>query len=193
MEMRWMRISPKLRLCVRRPVWLLQNQVVWSGWRVDPRRPGDTALTQRPPKGPAPKVIFEKPPNKPIFEAFVHQTTSFLWSPCVQSLCRQWGGREYPSPSNYEKTGEWSHEDLIPTEMTISNFTGSLTHTSGVLPLDLTVRKRTALAAFFVVDSNANYNALIGRDWIHTGWAIPSSLHHFFLLEWERSRDRLGR
>lgn len=35
-------------------------------------------------------------------------------------------------------------EELIPTEMTISNFTGGKTNTSGVLPLELTVGKRTA-------------------------------------------------
>lgn len=33
-----------------------------------------------------------------------------------------------------------------------------------------------------MVSSNSNYNALIGRDWIHSWWAIPSSLHQFLVF-----------
>ncbi|GKV43692.1 hypothetical protein SLEP1_g50953 [Rubroshorea leprosula] len=33
------------------------------------------------------------------------------------------------------------------------------------------------MSAFFVVDTVATYNALLGRDWIHSSWCVPSSLH----------------
>ena len=38
------------------------------------------------------------------------------------------------------------------------------------------------MTAFFVVDSGASYNALLGRDWIHTNWCIPSTLHQFLIF-----------
>ncbi|GKV35499.1 hypothetical protein SLEP1_g43756 [Rubroshorea leprosula] len=50
-------------------------------------------------------------------------------------------------------------------------------HSRGVLPVELTVGNRTLMSAFFVVDTVATYNALLGRDWIHSSWCVPSSLH----------------
>jgi hypothetical protein len=34
-----------------------------------------------------------------------------------------------------------------------------------------------ATIAFFVVNTYSTYNALLGRDWIHFNWVVPSSLH----------------
>ncbi|GKU99827.1 hypothetical protein SLEP1_g12614 [Rubroshorea leprosula] len=50
-------------------------------------------------------------------------------------------------------------------------------HSRGVLPVELTVGNKTLMFAFFVVDTVATYNALLGRDWIHSSWCVPSSLH----------------
>lgn len=33
-----------------------------------------------------------------------------------------------------------------------------------------------------MVDGTAAYNALLGRDWIHSNWSIPSSLHQFLVF-----------
>ena len=33
-----------------------------------------------------------------------------------------------------------------------------------------------------MIDSIANYNILLGRDWIHANWCVPSSLHQFLLF-----------
>ena len=49
--------------------------------------------------------------------------------------------------------------------------------TLGILPIDITIGSKTALSAFFVIDSTANYNILLGRDWIHANWCVSSSLH----------------
>ena len=38
------------------------------------------------------------------------------------------------------------------------------------------------MTAFFVIDSNAKYNALLGRDWIHTNKCVPSSLHQKIMM-----------
>ena len=36
-----------------------------------------------------------------------------------------------------------------------------------------------------MINSTANYNALLGRDWIHANWCVSSSLYQF-LLFWKR-------
>ncbi|GKV53656.1 hypothetical protein SLEP1_g60173, partial [Rubroshorea leprosula] len=46
-----------------------------------------------------------------------------------------------------------------------------------MLLVALTIDSKTSMSAFFVVDSSATYNALLGRDWIHLNWCVPSTLH----------------
>ena len=57
--------------------------------------------------------------------------------------------------------------DLIEIEVSVSSFIGEIPKTLGVLPIDITVGSKISLLAFFVINSTANYNALLGRDWIH--------------------------
>ena len=73
-------------------------------------------------------------------------------------------------------------EDLIPTELTMTNFVGGVTKCRGVLPVELTVGGKTLMTAFFVVESKSHYNALLGRDWIHASLCVPSSLHQVLLF-----------
>ena len=40
------------------------------------------------------------------------------------------------------------------------------------------------MTAFFIVDSKTEYNALLGRDWIHQTGCIPSSLYQV-LVFWD--------
>lgn len=42
---------------------------------------------------------------------------------------------------------------------------------------EILVGSKSVVSAFFVVDSNASYNALLGRDWIHSAKCMPSSMH----------------
>ncbi|GKV21983.1 hypothetical protein SLEP1_g31893 [Rubroshorea leprosula] len=70
-----------------------------------------------------------------------------------------------------------SLDHLVHTEVTISDFTRGVNRSRGVLLVELTVGNRTLMSAFFVVDTVATYNALLGRDWIHSSWCVPSSLH----------------
>ena len=72
--------------------------------------------------------------------------------------------------------------DLIETEVSILAFIREISKTLGVLPIDITVGSKTSLSVFLVINSIANYNALLGRDWIHVNWCVPSSLHHFLLF-----------
>ncbi|GLT57491.1 hypothetical protein SLA2020_304590 [Shorea laevis] len=45
--------------------------------------------------------------------------------------------------------------DLMETEVTISDFTGGVNRSRGILPAELTVGNRTLMCAFFVVDTIA--------------------------------------
>ncbi|GKV42187.1 hypothetical protein SLEP1_g49624 [Rubroshorea leprosula] len=83
-----------------------------------------------------------------------------------------------------------SLDDLVHTEVTISDFTGGVNRLRGVLPVELTVGNKTLMSAFFVVDTVATYNALLGRDWIHSSWCVPSSLHQK-LIFWNGSKAKV--
>ncbi|KAM1344100.1 hypothetical protein ACFX2F_008223 [Malus domestica] len=68
-------------------------------------------------------------------------------------------------------------EDLIPTDLTVSSFSGAITKTHGILPLEVDLGSKQIMLAFFVVDCTSTYGALLRRDWIHQILAIPSTLH----------------
>ncbi|GKU96958.1 hypothetical protein SLEP1_g10139 [Rubroshorea leprosula] len=78
----------------------------------------------------------------------------------------------------------------METEVTISDFTGGVNRSRGILPVELTVGNRTLMCAFFVVDTIATYNALLGRDWIHSSWCVPSTLHQK-LIFWNGGRTEV--
>ena len=59
---------------------------------------------------------------------------------------------------------ERSIGDLVETEVFVSSFTGEISKTLGVLPIDITMGTKTSLSALFVINSTTNYNALLGRD-----------------------------
>ena len=61
-------------------------------------------------------------------------------------------------------------------------FTGEVSKILGILPIDIIIGSKTALSAFFVIDSTANYNIFLGRDWIHANWCVSFSLHQFLLF-----------
>ncbi|KAM2537585.1 hypothetical protein TB2_023119 [Malus domestica] len=87
-------------------------------------------------------------------------------------------------PLNIMKALRRSNDELIPSGITMSSFVGDKSHTKGVLPLTVNIAGRTHMTAFFVVDSKTEYNALLGRDWIHQTSCIPSSLYQV-LVFWD--------
>ena len=58
-----------------------------------------------------------------------------------------------------------SKEDLIKTNMTLSDFNGQLTEAMGVLNVDLIVGSKTIPTSFFVTNSQTTYTTLLSRDW----------------------------
>ena len=77
-----------------------------------------------------------------------------------------------------------STEDLIKTNVTLSDFNGQSSETQGVLNVDLTVGHKTIPTSFFIVNSKSTYAVLLGRDWIHANCCIPSTMHQC-LIQWD--------
>jgi hypothetical protein len=70
-----------------------------------------------------------------------------------------------------------SAEDLIKTNVMLSNFNGQASEAQGVLNVDLTVGSKTIPTSFFIVSSKSTYTGLLGRDWIHANCCITSTMH----------------
>jgi hypothetical protein len=77
-----------------------------------------------------------------------------------------------------------SAEDLIKTNLTLSDFNSRASEAQGILNVDLTVGSKTVLTSFFIVSSKSTYTVLLGRDWIHANCCIPSMMHQC-LIQWD--------
>ena len=49
--------------------------------------------------------------------------------------------------------------------------------------VELTIRSKTLLTIFFVIDGKGSYSLLLGRDWIHANYCVPSTMHQC-LIQW---------
>jgi hypothetical protein len=77
-----------------------------------------------------------------------------------------------------------SVEDLIKTNIALSDFNGQASEAQGVLNVDLTVGSKTVPTSFFIVNSKSTYTVLLRRDWIHANCCIPSLMHQC-LIQWD--------
>jgi hypothetical protein len=75
-------------------------------------------------------------------------------------------------------------EDLIKTNVALSNFNGQASEAQGVLNVDLTVGSKTVPTSFFIINNKSTYIVLLGRDWIHANCCIPSTMHQC-LIQWD--------
>lgn len=64
-----------------------------------------------------------------------------------------------------------------PHNMVLSNYEGKVGTKMRVIQVDLTVGTITRPTMFMVIVSKANYNMLLGREWIHGIEVVPSSMH----------------
>jgi hypothetical protein len=69
-----------------------------------------------------------------------------------------------------------STEDLIKTNVMLSDFNGQTSEAQGVLSVDLTIGNKTIPTSFFVINSKGAYNVLLGRDWIPTVGSPPQCI-----------------
>ena len=75
-----------------------------------------------------------------------------------------------------------TESDLIATDVSVSGFVEGATKTKRVIPIEVKVGSKVAIIAFFVVNTDSAYNALLGRDWIHSNWVVPFSLHQLLVF-----------
>ena len=74
-------------------------------------------------------------------------------------------------------------EDLMETNMMLKDFGGNASKTRGAINVELTIRSKTLLTTFFVIDGKGSYSLLLGRDWIHVNYCVPSTMHQC-LIQW---------
>jgi hypothetical protein len=77
-----------------------------------------------------------------------------------------------------------STEDLIKTNITLSDFNGEALEAQGILNIDLTMGSKIVPTSFFIISSKSMYTVLLGRDWIHANCCIPSTMHQC-LIQWD--------
>jgi hypothetical protein len=66
--------------------------------------------------------------------------------------------------------------DLKPHNIVLTNYEGTTGNSLGAVEVDLIVGSVKRTTIFMVVPSRANFNVLLGREWIHGVVAVPSTL-----------------
>ena len=54
--------------------------------------------------------------------------------------------------------------DLMETDMMLKDFGGNASKTRGAINVELTIRSKTLLTTFFVIDGKGSYSLLLGHD-----------------------------
>nr|KYP53646.1 hypothetical protein KK1_024541 [Cajanus cajan] len=70
-----------------------------------------------------------------------------------------------------------STADLKPHNILISDYAGKSSHPEGMIFLDVQIGSVKRTTMFVVTPSKANFNVLLGREWIHGVGVVPSTLH----------------
>ncbi|XP_072084420.1 uncharacterized protein [Arachis hypogaea] len=73
-------------------------------------------------------------------------------------------------------------DDLVPTNISVTDFSGASTSAKGLVTLGVKVGSSDRNTVFVVVSSKASYNALLGRDWVHGVGVVPSTVYQSILL-----------
>ena len=68
-------------------------------------------------------------------------------------------------------------EDLVQTNMMLTDFKGDVSPALGVICVDLMIGSKTLPTTFFVINGKGSYSTLLGRDWIHPNCCIPSTMY----------------
>jgi len=68
-------------------------------------------------------------------------------------------------------------QDLTKADMMLKYFEGNVSPVKGAICVELTIGNKTLPTTFFVIRGKGAYNLLLGRDWIHANWCIPSTMH----------------
>ena len=66
-------------------------------------------------------------------------------------------------------------EYLIETDMMLKDFRGTVSKTRGAMNVELIIGSKTLLTTFFIIDGKGSYRLLLGHDWIHANYCVPST------------------
>jgi hypothetical protein len=133
--------------------------------------------------GPRP-VIFEKPREKNYKHLKALYLKGYTNGHSINKMLVDTGAVVNIMPYSVLRRLGHSAEDLIKTNIMLSDFNGQASEAQGVLNVDLTVGSKTIPTSFFIVSSKSTYTVLLGRDWIHANCCIPSMMHQC-LIQWD--------
>jgi hypothetical protein len=122
-------------------------------------------------------VIFEKPRETSYKHLKALYLKGYINGHPVNKMLVDTGAAINIMPYSVLRRLGRSAEDLIKTNVTLSDFNGQASEAQGVLNVDLTVGSKTVLSSFFIVSSKSTYTVLLERDCIHANCCIPSMMH----------------
>jgi hypothetical protein len=133
--------------------------------------------------GPRP-VIFEKSQEKNYKHLKALYLRGYINGHPVNKMLVDTGAAVNIMPYSVLRRLGRSAEDLIKTNVILSDFNGQASEAQGVLNVDLTVGSKMVPTSFFIVSNKSTYTILPGRDWIHANCCIPSTMHQC-LIQWD--------
>jgi hypothetical protein len=122
-------------------------------------------------------VNFEKPQEKNYKHLKALYLKGYINGHLVNKMLVDTGAAVNIMPYSVLRWLGRSAEDLIKTNVALSDFNGQASEAQGVLNVDLSVGSKTVLTSFFIVNNKSTYTVLLGRDWIHDNCCIPSTMH----------------
>jgi hypothetical protein len=129
-------------------------------------------------------VIFEKPREKNYKHLEALYLKGYINSHLVSKMLVDTGAVINIMPySVLRRLGHFA-EDLIKTNVMLSDFNDQASEAEGILNVDLTVGSKTIPTSFFIVSSKSTYTVLLERDWIHANCCIPSTMHQC-IIQWD--------
>jgi hypothetical protein len=129
-------------------------------------------------------VIFEKPQEKNYKHLKALYLKGYINGHPINKMLVDTGATVNIMPYSVLHRLGRSVEDLIKTDITLSDFNGQASETQGILNMDLTVGSKTVPTSLFIISSKSTYTVLLGRDWIHDNCCIPSMMHQC-LIQWD--------
>jgi hypothetical protein len=126
--------------------------------------------------GPWP-VIFEKPREKSYKHLKTLYLKGYINGHPVNKMLVDTGAIVNIMPYSVLRRLGRSAEDLIKTNIMLSDFNGQASEAQGILNVDLTVGSKIVPTSFFIVSNKSTYTVLLGRDLIHANCCIPSTMH----------------
>jgi hypothetical protein len=133
--------------------------------------------------GPRP-VIFEKPREKNYKHLKALYLKGYINGHAVNKMLVDTGATVNIMPYSVLRQLGCSVDDLIKTNVALSDFNGQASEAQGVLDGDLTVGSKTVPTSFFIINSKSTYTVLLGMDWIHANCCIPSMMQKC-LIQWD--------